>query len=102
MFTIRQVKNHTQFLKKSNSKVTFDLPCSSSGLTLISYSLESYLSSVPSWIQINSTSGELNITSPFVSEDSEFSFYIGSTINGVANPINKIIKLTVINCLADK
>ena len=62
-------------------------------------SISSYGSStVPSWITINSLTGVLTITAPNVSADTEFYFYATSSITGVSNPVQKLIKLTVVNC----
>ena len=46
---------------------------------------------------IDSTLGVLTITGPEVNSDTEYDFYINSSISGVSNPIQKLIKLTVIN-----
>ena len=66
-------------------------------MILILHSLSSYGSSaVPSWVSINLSTGVLTITaSPNVSSNTEFDFYVTSTISGVASPVNKLIKLTV-------
>ena len=56
-------------------------------------------STAPSWIFINSTSGALTIIAPEVATDTEFDFYISSSISGVSNPIQKLVKLTILNCL---
>ena len=53
---------------------------------------------VPSWVVVNSVSGVLTITAPEVNSDTEFKFFINSIINGVADPIQKLIKLTILNC----
>ena len=88
-------------VENNTIKITPDLPWSSSGLTLISYSMSSYNGgSVLSWISINSGTGELSITAPDVSLDSDFYFYIDSIIFGIADPIHKLIKLTVKDCTA--
>ena len=86
-------------IENTFNQTTPDLPCSASGSTSISYGIEKYNGvEVPSWIKINSTTGVLNITAEEVSEDKEFDFYISSNINGVSNSIQKLIKLTVLNC----
>ena len=73
------------------------LSCSFHGTTSISFSLSSYGSSaIPSWVSINSNTGVLTITaSPSVSLNTEFVFYVTSTVSGVASPVHKLIKLTV-------
>ena len=76
-----------------------DLTCSVSGSTAITYSLSNIPSStVPAWVLINSTTGELNVTSPQVSADTEYGFYVNSNIFGLNVIIQKILKITVINC----
>ena len=63
------------------------------------HSISGYGSStVPSWVAINSTTGILTITAPSVSADTEFDFDATSSIYGVSSPVQKLIKLTVINC----
>ena len=54
-------------------------------------------SSVPSWIVINSTTGVVNIDAHDLNFDTEYDFYINSYISGYADPVQKLIKLTVIN-----
>ena len=76
-----------------------DLPCSISGATSIVLSTSNYLTTtVPSWVIFNSASGELTFTAPNVSIDTQFYLYINSAISGIAGPIQKLIKLTVLNC----
>ena len=74
-----------------------DLPCSISGTTSITFSISDYIATAPSWVTIDSTLGVLNITAPEVSSDTEYDFYISSSISGVSSPVKKLIKLTVIN-----
>ena len=81
------------------SKKTPDLPCSISGSTSISFSISNYLTTAPSWVTIDSSSGILSISAPEVTSDSEFDFCINSIVNGVADPIQKKIKLTILNCV---
>ena len=66
-------------------------------MIFILHSLSSYGSSaIPSWVSINSNTGVLTITaSPSVSLNTEFVFYVTSTVSGVASPVHKLIKLTV-------
>ena len=78
-----------------------DLPCSSSGSTSIVYSLVSYSGAiVPSWIAIDSASGLLNISAPEVSADTSNYFYIKSVITGSSDPLLNLVKLTILNCVA--
>ena len=51
-----------------------------------------------SWISIDSVTGALNIIAPNVNMDTEFDFYVSSTISGILNPAQKLIKVTVISC----
>ena len=53
---------------------------------------------VPSWVQINSSTGQLTIQAPGVNSDSNFNFYILSSISGISMPVQKIINLTVTKC----
>ena len=57
--------------------------------------------SVPSWVSIDSTTGIIKISAPSVSADTTFSFYVISTVSGVTNSIQKLVKLTVSNCQAE-
>ena len=95
-----QILDESLSIIELNSAImTIQLSCSFSGSTSISYSISSYGSStVPSWITINSLTGVLTITAPNVSADTEFYFYATSSITGVSNPVQKLIKLTVVNC----
>ena len=86
------VSENTEYQK------TPDLLCSISGSTSISFSIANYLISAPSWVTINSSSGVLSISSPEVSSDTEFDFYINSNVNGISSQIQKVIKLTILNC----
>ena len=75
------------------------VPCSISGSSTIIFSIGSYNGVIPpSWITIDSITGSLNITTPDVSIDKEFAFYINSVISGVSTSISKIIKIKVLNC----
>ena len=79
-------------LSSSTSQLLPSLPCTTSGSTSISFSLPS----APSFISIDPATGLLSITAPEVSSDTDFSFYIESTISGVTDPINKLMKITVL------
>ena len=50
------------------------------------------------WVNINSTTGVLAITAPSVSANTDYYFYVTSSIANISNPVQKLIKLTVINC----
>ena len=72
---------------------------SASGSTSIVYSTSGFLSSnVPAWINIDSSTGELNITSPYVSKDTLYEFYVDSSFSGSSQPVKKLIMLTILNC----
>ena len=88
-------------LENNNSEYTPNLSCSTTGSTSISYSIGDYNDTnlAPDWVSINSSSGVLTIKAPNVSSDTEYYFYINSKITGVSNPIKKLIKLTVLNCI---
>ena len=55
-------------------------------------------STVPSWISIDSVSGILSINAPEVSLNTEYDFYINSAVSGASSPIQKLIKLIIVNC----
>ena len=81
--------------------ITPDLSCSFSGSTLFNYSISNYGSSTaPSWVKINSSTGQLSITSPSVNSDSDFYFYVMSLDIGSFTLVQKPIKLTVTKCQA--
>ena len=66
---------------------------------LLFFSIGSYNGVIPpSWVTIDSNTGSLNITTPDVSIDKEFAFYINSAISGVSTSISKIIKIKELNC----
>ena len=111
--TYNQVSTHTsdvisQTLNQSYSidenlftQVTPDLTCSALGSTSISFTISNYMSSTaPAWVVIDSSTGVLNVTAPIVSADTEFDFYIDSTIAGVSQPIKKLIKIIILDCKA--
>ena len=85
--------------ESNTSTRTPNLSCSFSGSTSITYSLGSYNGAIiPSFVSINSTTGVLTIAAPKVSSSTTYSFYILSTIQGVADSVQKIINLTVNKC----
>ena len=83
-----------------SSQVTPTITYSISGTTAISYSIVNYITPAPSWVTINSSTGVLNILTPDVSSDTEFDFYINSAVTGIASPVQKLIKLTVLNWIS--
>ena len=77
--------------------ITPDLTCSYSYLTSITYSIANYLTQAR--ISINSKSGQLSITAPSVTADTNFSFYINSVVSGTT--IQKLISVTVLNWVVE-
>ena len=82
-----------------NSKqIIPDLAWFSSSLTAITYSLGTYSNNiVPSWIALNSSTGELNIVAPDVSTDTNYYFTIITSVAGFSSSSQKLIILTVTN-----
>ena len=88
-----------KIVEKYNISVTPDLPCSTSGSTSIVFSIANYNGeTAPSWVTINSASGVLLLSAPSVSSNTDFQFYIDSTITGVASVIHKVVKVSVVKC----
>ena len=86
----------------TTSKLNPDLPCSLSGSTSISYSLTNYLGvTVPTWITVNSSSGELTVVALQTSTNKEYYFYLSSLVSGISQPIQKLIKITVTSSLTN-
>ena len=54
----------------------------------------------PSFVSIQSETGVLTIAAPSISSSTTYSFYIVSTIQGVIDPVWKIINLTINKCTA--
>ena len=85
-------------IEGSSVKLNPELPCSLSGSTSIVYNILNYLGEIlPSWVSINSSTGELSIIAPDVDKNTEFYFYINSGISGSRNLVQKLIKLTIQN-----
>ena len=74
--------------------ITPDLTCSADGTTSITYTS----SATQSWISLDSNTGLLTVTAPEVTSDTEYDFYINSTVSGYQTQIQRQVKLTVINC----
>ena len=55
-------------------------------------------STAPSWVQINTSTGQLTIMAPGGSSGLDFSFYIVSSVSGITISAEKLIKLTVSKC----
>ena len=90
-----QINDQSFSVVESNTlSITPDLSCSASGSTSIAYTLYG----APSFVLIDSTSGTLTISAPSVNSDTEFDFYVASTVSGVSSPVQKLVKLTVTNC----
>ena len=98
------LQTDTQALSVSESTTSTQTPnlsCSFSGSTSIIYSLSSYNGAkIPSFVSINSATGVLTIAAPSISIPTTYSFYIVSTIQGVTDPFQKIINLTINKCTA--
>ena len=93
-----KTKAETYSLLESTSSTEMpDLSCSFSGSTSITFSIADYNTQAPSWVTINSSSGQLSISSPSVSADTTFSFYINSAVASVSAPVQKLISMTVLN-----
>ena len=83
-------------IEANNSTFSPDLPCSTSGTTSISFSISSYGgSNTPSFVSIDAATGVLNVVAPNISADTEYDFYVDSTISMASNPVQNIIKLTI-------
>ena len=74
------------------------MSCSISGFTSVTFSISNYFTAAPAWVTIDPISGILSIEAPEVNADTNYDFYINSAIVGISNPVQKLIKLTVINC----
>ena len=62
----------------------------------ITYSISDYPGySLTSWVSIDSVSGLLTITAPYVTTDTIYKFYINSVVSKLSSPILKSILLTV-------
>ena len=88
-----------EITEDSFMQVTPYLTCSENGLVSIFYSLilwNGYI--VPEWVKINPFTGELNITSPNVANNAEFSFCINSLIVGNSNSVQNLITIKVLKC----
>ena len=89
-------------LRVEHIKNSPDLPCSISGSISISFSISNYTTSiVPTWVSVNSSFGILTIITPEVIANTEYDFYISSIIDGVSDPVQKLIKLTILNWVPD-
>ena len=89
------------YAKNAYVQVIPDLTCSTTGSTSITYSLASYNgNTIPAWITINSSTGQLSITTPSPSTNTDYSFYISSTISGVSSAVNKLMTISISGCTA--
>ena len=68
--------------------------------TTVTYKIGNYSEEIASWISINSTTGVLNISSPEVLDDKNYTFSLYSSVTGFVNPSVKNILLTVQNCIS--
>lgn len=98
---IRSTSQSISTSENSTRSITADLSCSYSGSTSIVYSTSMYGSSaVPSWVSIDSSTGSLTVTTPSVSTNTLYSFYVDSVVSGLTGTKSKLIKLTVADCQA--
>ena len=67
-------------------------------LIILNHNSISGSSTAPSWVQINTSTGQLTITAPGVNSDSNFSFYVVSSVSGTSISVQKLITLTVSKC----
>ena len=68
-------------------------------MKILNYNKINYTSSATqSWISLDSNTGLLTVTAPEVTSDTEYDFYINSTVSGYLTQIQRQVKLTVINC----
>ena len=89
------------FIEDYSNVLSLELTCSKAGSTTIIYSIANYGSSTaPAWAIIDSSSGQLSFSTPNVTADTVFPFYVNSVISGAANPIQKLVKITVLNWAA--
>ena len=99
MFTLKQILNFFSIIEGYSRQVSLNLTCSTTGTTLISYSIADYGgTTAPSWVSIDSASGLLTISATSVTSNSEFSFYVNSLVTGLTDPVQKLIKITVLDC----
>ena len=85
-------------IESTITQFTPGLSWSISGSTTIIYGITNYMSSTaPTWVTINPSTGVLDIISPAVTIDTEHYFYINSAISGVSAPVQKLIRITVLN-----
>lgn len=82
-----------------NTQVSPSVPCSLAGTTAITYTIANYNGvAAPTWVTINSSTGQLTVNPPVVASNTDFSFYINSAITGVTNPVQKLVTITVNAC----
>ena len=84
------------FVESNTVSVTPNLTCSFSPPST-SFSISKYgNSNIPSWVRIDLDTGLMSMTTPSVDQDTEYDFNINTNVDGVSNPVQKLIKLTVI------
>ena len=91
---------NTEYLEideNKTTKVSLFLTWSSNS-TFINYTLSSYNETlVPSWISIDASTGVMSISSPEVSSNIDYYFYVNSVVSGFLGPAKKLMKLKVVN-----
>ena len=97
-----QAQDQSISISENNiAKITPDLTCSPSGTASISFSIDNYMTTTaPTWVSVNSATGELTIATPNVTANTDFYFYINSAVSGFTAQVKKLIKLTVTKCTA--
>ena len=88
-----------QISKSTTFQIKPNLPWSISGSTSIIYSIAD-ASSVrralaPSWVSIDSSTGQVTVNTPSVSSTTDYSFSIASTITGVTSAVSQTINISV-------
>jgi hypothetical protein len=82
------------------STFSIDIPCSISGGTSITYSLQQNgANPLPTWVSIDSNTAEISIRTPFVAEDTTYSVFVRSTVG--ANTYDQVFNFVVQTCEVD-
>ena len=76
------------------------LTWSVSGSSSVSYNIQNYITTAPSWITIDSSTGVLTITAPEVASDTEYSFYVNSDVSSPLVSVQKIVRIAILNWIA--
>ena len=82
----------------TESRTTIQTPslvCTSSGSTSVTLSIADYTSTAPSWVSVDSSTGNLIIAPPDLSSESSYQFYINAAVSGASSPVQKLITVSV-------